>query len=198
MTLLETLKKRRSNYDLTAKSTLPVEELELLLAQALELSPTGFNSQSSRIILALGAKHDFFWDIVLAGIKKEIGETPAFEKSKAKISSLRRSAGTILFFEDESITDDLKARFPLYARNFSIWAEQSQGMVQFAVWLALSEAHMGASLQHYSELVATKLTSAWNINPTWRLVAQMPFGIPNSQPSHKDIVPGKQRLQIVK
>jgi len=188
---------RRSNYDLTDKMTMTHNELEDLLAFALEKAPSGFNSQSSRIVLVSGAKHDELWDLVLAGVKREIGATPAFEKSRMKIAGLRKAAGTILFYEDESINDDLKTRFPLYQGNIHTWSEQSQGMLQYAVWTLLADAGMGASLQHYNELIAEPLKAAWNINSSWRLVGQMPFGVPLSLPAPKEKKPGRSRLIVI-
>lgn len=198
MKLFDIMEQRRSNYDLTDKLSLSEDQLNDLLAQALQLAPTGFNSQSPRIVLALGQRHRFLWDTVLAGIKREIGETEAFEKSKQKIADLSNSAGTILFFEDEAIDDDLKQRFPLYAQSISTWAQQSQGMLQLTVWTALAEAGMGASLQHYSELIEADIKEAWNINPQWRLVGQMPFGVPSSMPSPKKKIPGQERMLVLK
>lgn len=198
MTYFEAFKTRRSNYDLTNQLSITLPELEQLLAQTLELSPTGFNSQSSRIVVLVEQKHEMFWDLVLAGIKKEIGDTPAFEKSKDKIANLRRSAGTILFYEDETVNNGLKEKFPLYASNVGTWSEQSQGMLQMSVWTLLASLGMGASLQHYNELVANHLAQTLGINPSWRLVGQMPFGVPNSVPQPKSKIPGANRLIILK
>lgn len=198
MTYFEALKTRRSNYDLTNQLSITLPELEQLLAQTLELSPTGFNSQSSRIVVLVEQKHEMFWDLVLAGIKKEIGDTPAFEKSKDKIANLRRSAGTILFYEDETVNNGLKEKFPLYASNVGTWSEQSQGMLQMSVWTLLASLGMGASLQHYNELVANHLAQTLGIDPSWRLVGQMPFGVPNSVPQPKSKIPGANRLIILK
>jgi len=198
MEIKRALIERRSNYDLTSATTLSEQELGALLALALERSPTGFNSQSGRIVLALGAKHGQFWDLVLEGIRQEIGDTPAFEKSKAKIANLRNSAGTILFYEDSTISADLKQRFPLYQKNVDTWVEQAQGMLQMTVWTLLTDAGMGASLQHYNELVSQTLRESWNLDANWRLIAQMPFGIAKSTPPDKDRIPGYDRMLVIK
>ncbi|MFA5236079.1 MAG: nitroreductase family protein [Bacilli bacterium] len=198
MKIIDLLKLRRSQYDLTAVSALDRKTLLERLASVIEQSPTGFNSQSSRIVVLYDGRHEEFWNLVLQGIDKEIGhDAAAFEKSRQKIAGLSRSAGTILFFENEKINSDLKDKFPLYAANISVWAEQSQGMLQLAVWTMLAEAGMGASLQHYAELVAPKLQTMLSLDPDWRLVAQMPFGIPNSHPAPKAKVPGTDRVIVL-
>lgn len=198
MTYLQALQARRSNYDLSATSSLSDHELEQLLADALLLSPTGFNSQSGRIVLLLKEKHELFWDLVIQAIEKEIGNTPAFAQSQAKITKLRNSYGTILFYEDEEVNEQLKARFPLYANNIATWSEQSQGMLQMSVWTLLAAHGMGASLQHYTELVAEPLKQKLGINPSWRLIGQMPFGVPNTPAPSKDKIPGHQRLVVLR
>ena len=35
-----------------------------------------------------------------------------------------------------------------------------------------------------------------NINPKWKLIAQMPFGVPATQPKAKEIEPIDKRLLI--
>ncbi len=198
MSFINAFSKRRSNYDLLPELPINFNELEQLLAQVIEASPTGFNSQSSRMIILHGSRHQQFWDLVLEGIKKEIGDTPAYLKSEAKITTLRRSFGTILFYEDDSVNDELRKKFPLYANHVTTWAEQSQGMLQLAVWTALADVDIGASLQHYTELVDLSLKQALDINPTWRLVGQMPFGKPQSLPEPKSKQPGKTRVKSYK
>ena len=34
-----------------------------------------------------------------------------------------------------------------------IWSEQGHGMAEYATWLALTEAGLGATLQHYNPLI---------------------------------------------
>ena len=46
----------------------------------------------------------------------------------------------------------------------------------------LEDAGMGASLQHYNPLIDDEVRKAWNLPGDWKLVAQMPFGVPVAQP----------------
>ncbi|VWC53255.1 pirin family protein [Burkholderia aenigmatica] len=64
---------------------------------------------------------------------------------------------------------------------FPMFSEHSAGMAQFAVWTALAEAGIGASLQHYNPLIDAEVAKQWNVPASWRLRAQMPFGS-NLQP----------------
>jgi len=39
----------------------------------------------------------------------------------------------------------------------------------------LEDAGLGASLQHYNPLIDQETAETWDINPDWKLLAQMPF-----------------------
>jgi len=82
----------------------------------------------------------------------------------------------VLFYEDTATVQALQEKFPLYADNFPVWSEHASGIAQYAVWTALAEADIGASLQHYNPLPDAAVAAEWDLPSTWRLRAQMPFG----------------------
>lgn len=100
----------------------------------------------------------------------------AFEQTAKKLSGFAAGVGTVLFFEDQDVVEQLQEQFVLYADNVPVWSEHSTGIAQFAVWCALSDAGVGASLQHYNPLVDDAVRKEWNIPASWKLRAQMPFG----------------------
>ena len=55
------------------------------------------------------------------------------------------------------------AKLLLYADNFPVWSEHSTAIAQFAVWTALAEANVGASLQHYNPVVDEAAAKEWSI-----------------------------------
>lgn len=83
---------------------------------------------------------------------------------------------------------------PTYKDNFPIWAEQTDAMHQLAVWTMLEDAGMGASLQHYNPLIDDEVRKAWNLPGDWKLVAQMPFGVPVAQPGSKEVMSLDERV----
>ena len=155
-------------------------EAESLIKEAVRHAPSPFNSQSSRAVILFGAESDRLWDIVKNTLR-EIVPADAFSQTEAKIDGFAAGAGTILFFEDQDVVKSMQDQFPLYADNFPVWSEQSGGMAQFAVWTALANADIGASLQHYNPLIDADVAGTWNIPANWKLRAQMPFGS-NEQP----------------
>lgn len=101
----------------------------------------------------------------------------------------------VLFFDDRTTIHEYQASFPLYAPKIPIWAAQSSGMHQLAVWTALEQEGLGANLQHYNPLVDGKIAAEWNIPGEWELSAQLVFGNPLSEPNPKTFKPVEDRLK---
>ncbi|WP_353186123.1 nitroreductase family protein [Bosea sp. (in: a-proteobacteria)] len=173
--MLDKLKKRRTQYALGKNLPISETQVDALIREAIRLSPSSFNSQSSRAVILFGNESDRFWNIAREALRA-IVPAADFAGTSKKIDSFAAGAGTVLFYEDEEPVKALQANFPLYAHNFPIWSEHSTGMAQLAVWTALADAGIGASLQHYHPLVDAETAKTWNIPASWQLKAQMPFG----------------------
>lgn len=173
--MLDLMKKRRSQYALGKNLPLPRAEVESLIHEAIRLSPSSFNSQSSRAVILFGAESDKLWNITRETLRK-IVPAEAFEPTNQKMDAFSAGAGTVLFFEDADTIASLQQNFPLYADNFPIFSEHSSGMAQFAVWTALADVGIGASLQHYSPLIDEEVTKTWGLPTSWKMRSQMPFG----------------------
>jgi len=190
--------KRRSQYALG--KTLPISEgeLESLVRQAMRLAPSSFNSQSSRAIILFGAPSEKLWKVITKEILRPMVPADNWAATDAKMDGFAAGAGTILFFEDQATVKHMQEQFPLYADAFPIYSEHSAGMAQFAVWTALAEVGVGASLQHYMPLIDEAVAKEWNVPASWKLRAQMPFGS-NAQPlSEKTFIDDAQRFKTVR
>lgn len=175
MSFLDQIEKRRSIYALGKNVTSDQTKIEGTIQQAVKLSPSSFNSQSSRVVTLFGQSHEKFWNIVLDTLRK-IVPAEAFASTEAKIQSFIAGAGTVLFYEDQDVIKSLQENFALYAENFPIWSEHSTAIAQFAVWTALSEQNIGASLQHYNPIVDEEVAQTFDIPSSWKLRAQLVFG----------------------
>jgi len=173
---------RRTQYAIGKQLPLPEAQVEHLIHQAIRLAPSSFNSQSSRAIILFGAPHERLWQgIVKEALRPLVPDAKAWAATDAKVESFAAGAGTVLFFEDQDTVQKLQQDFPLYADAFPVFSEHSAGMAQFAVWTALAEVGIGASLQHYMPLIDAAVAQEWNVPAAWKLRAQMPFGS-NEQP----------------
>ncbi|RRD22386.1 nitroreductase family protein [Brucellaceae bacterium VT-16-1752] len=191
---IESLKRRRSQYKLGKSLPIEKETAADLIQNAIKLSPSSFNSQSSRALILFGEQSEKLWQITEDALRK-IVPADAFTPTKEKIASFAAGAGTVLFYEDVDIVKGLQEQFTLYSDNFPVWSEQSSGMAQLAVWTALSDAGIGASLQHYNPLIDADVAATWDVQASWKLRAQMPFGSPEGQSLDKSFMDDADRFK---
>lgn len=175
MSFLDHIKQRRTIYAVGKNVALTPEQIESVIKEAVNHSPSAFNSQTSRIVTLFGESHLQFWNVVRETLRKIVPEA-AFEGTNAKINSFAAGYGTVLFYEDQDVVKALQEQFALYADNFPVWSEHSSAIAQFAVWTALSEQNIGASLQHYNPIVDAEITEIFDIPANWKLRAQLVFG----------------------
>ena len=189
-------KQRRSIYNLGKNVALSKEKLNELIKETIRNTPSSFNSQSSRAVVLFGAEHEKLWDIVLDTLRK-IVPAEAFSATETKVNSCFKAGfGSVLYFEDQSVVEGLQQKFPSYADNFPIWSEQSGGMAQYAVWLALAEVGLGATLQHYNPIIDQAVAEAWDIPTNWKLRAQMPFGSIEAPAGEKTYIDEEVRFKV--
>ncbi len=191
----EVLKARRSVYTLDKNIGVSENAIHSLLEEAVLNTPSAFNSQSARVVLLLNKNHDALWSLTKEALRK-IVPVEAFKPTDDKINAFNAAFGTILVFEDQAVVKGLMVAFPLYAKNFPVWSKESSGMLQFVIWSQLAQAGLGASLQHYNELIEGDVKKVFDIPASWSLVAQMPFGHQTAPLHEKTYLPLENRLII--
>lgn len=195
-TFAEALEHRRSYYSISNDAPVLDEEVVHLIRTAVKYVPSAFNSQSTRIVLLLGEQHEKLWNIVKETLRAML-PPEMFATSEAKIDgSFACGHGTILFLEEMDIVKDLQELFPTYSERFPVWAEHTSAMHQLAIWTMLEDLGFGASLQHYNPLIDEEVRRTWNLPPSWKLIAEMPFGTPTCGPGEKDFRDLSERIKI--
>lgn len=189
MNIIQSLKNRRSYYNINKNISVSAETILEKVSEITELIPDAFNMKSTRVLVVFGEKHDKLWDEIYNVFN---GQVP-----REKIDSFKQGAGTILYFYDENVVKGLQEQFSLYADNFPIWANQTNGMLQLSVWSMLRELNIGASLQHYNPVIDKKVKEMFNLPESYKLLAQMPFGGISEEPSSKEKDTYK-RVELVK
>ena len=190
----EALKERRSIYAISKETRVSNERIQEVINEAVLHTPSAFNSQSARVVVLFGENHNKLWDITEASLKKIVPEEN-FAPTKEKIDSFRNGYASVLFFEDQNVVKNLQEQFSLYKDNFPVWSQQSSGMLQYVIWTSLAVEGLGASLQHYNELIEEDVAKEWNIPSGWKLVAQMPFGKPVAGAGEKEFLPLDERVK---
>lgn len=189
--------KRRTIYALGSTLPLPEDDVVSLIETAIKNAPSAFNSQSSRALILLNQQHKKFWALTKEQLRKRV-PADAFATTEKKIDGFAAAAGSVLFFEDQSVVSGLQQQFPSYADNFPVWSEHSTGIAQYAVWLALAEKGIGANLQHYNPLVDEDVQHTWNIPASWKLRAQMNFGAIAAPAGEKTYIADNDRFIVAR
>ncbi|KAJ5178012.1 uncharacterized protein N7500_000711 [Penicillium coprophilum] len=200
-TLWELVKARRTYYDLKGESPVSDDVIERIVQDSILHVPSSFNTQTSRVVLLLKEEHQKVWDIAIKIMEGLVaaGHVPKemFENStKPKLNAFRAAYGTILFYVDYESLATIKEKFAIYADKFDPFALESNAMSQYLVWTALESEGFGANLQHYSPLIDDEVAKTWNIPASWKLDAQLVFGLPNSEPGEKAFAPLEGRYKV--
>lgn len=191
------VKTRRSIYAIGKDLPIAEDRVEEIVKNAVLYSPSSFNSQSARTVVLFGEQHDKLWDLTKETLRKVV-PADSFGPTEEKMASFRSGRGTVLFFEDKTVIEGLQKQFALYADNFPVWAEQSNGILQYVVWTALADEGVGASLQHYNPLIDDEVRKEWGVPETWKLIAQMPFGKIEAPAGDKEFAPIDSRMKVFK
>lgn len=195
-TLQNLAEKRRSIYALSDQLPVSNDEVVKLVEHAILHTPSSFNSQSTRIVVLFGKEHNKLWDITEETLRVIVGNEEAFKSTEAKIAGFRNGAGTVLFFEDQSVVRGMQEAAPAYAENFPIWATQTNAMHQYVIWTALASIDVGANLQHYNPVIDERVANEWNIDENWELKAQMVFGAIAQPAGDKEFKPLEERMKV--
>lgn len=195
--LLELIKERRSVYVIGKEKLVSEDKVTEIVKDAVKYVPSAFNSQSARAVVLFNEESDKLWDITKEALRKVV---PAdnFSDTEQKMNMFKGGYGTVLFFEDQAVVEGLQANFALYADNFPVWSNQSNGMLQLTIWTALSNLGLGATLQHYNELIEDDVKKAFNVPANWKLLAQMPFGNVVVSPDEKQFNYSDEHVKVFK
>lgn len=200
MRFSEATQNRRSIRTLDAKITVPDETIIKLAENALLTIPSAFNSQSTRLTILIGEDHQKLWSITADALLAKIGQNRWNGGTKDRIAGYSDAYGTILFWDDRSCVKRMEENAPdIYKDKTDEWAQQSNGMHQYYMWVALEALGMGANLQHYNPLIDDDVKKTWDIPSGWVLTAQMVFGAAKegtiSEPRQQRL-PLEQRLLV--
>jgi len=188
---------RRSRYSISPKTTIEQDKILEIIEYAIKNAPSAFNSQSQRVVVTFGEHHKKVWEIA-KNILKGMLPAEAYKTTEEKLNSFQAGYGTVLYFEDQATVEGLQKQFPTYSANFPVWSQHASGMLQYIIWTAFAAEGLGATLQHYSPLIDEQVAKAFDVPSSWKLIAQMPFGVPTAEPASKDFMPINQRLKVFK
>ena len=194
VTYFEAVKSRRSIHSLENIAVVPDEQVIEIVHQALTHVPTAFNAQETRALILFDEAHTNVWNNIEEITKASYGDRD-FTANAERFAGFRNGHGTVLFFQETAITNGLIEKMPQFSGEFPVWAQQNQGMLQFAIWTGLEAVGYGASLQHYN---SATIQPEWEVPATWSLIAQMPFGKQGGPLKVKQYGATEQRYKIIR
>ena len=191
----EAVTNRRSIYALG--KNIPVLESQIMAAveRMVKDVPSAFNMQSARVVVTMKEHHENVWQITESALKKIVSDED-FVATQQKMENFTAGYGTILFFEDSDTIYEMRKKYPAYAENFSIWAAQANGMLQFAIWTALEDLGLGVNIQHYNLLIDEDIRKIFRLPDSWDLVAQMVFGEKLAEPQAIEKISTGERVKV--
>ena len=191
----EAVKARRSIYKLGRNIPVLQSEIIATVERLTKDVPSPFNMQSARVVVTMLDHHENIWDITKSALKRIVPEDE-FTATEEKLDGFKSAYGTILFYDESDTIYEMRKKYPTYADNFSIWAAQANGMLQFAIWTALEDMGLGVNIQHYNMLIEEDVRKIFNLPGSWDLVAQMVFGEKLEDPQPLDKISTGERVKI--
>ncbi|USE84656.1 nitroreductase family protein [Acinetobacter tibetensis] len=172
---LQQLQQRQSIQKLGKNLAYDQIYLSELIHAAVLSCPSAVNMKTTRIVILFSKAHTEFWHLVQEIQKTQIPEH-LFPAIAIKIQKCNAAYGTVLFFEDQTAIENLQKNSPLNSAELPLWSEQSLGMAQYAVWMALAEIGIGANFNYYSPSIDYKVAQYFKISTKWKLQTQLVFG----------------------
>ena len=188
---------RRSEYMLDSQGV-DVDAVVSVLRGIAGKVPSSFNAQSARMFVLAGEDHRRFWGIVEDVLRERSKDPERFRGTQAKLAGFSAAAGTILFYEVDTKTEELMEEHPSYRDLFPQWAEHGNAMMQFAFWTAIADMGLGANIQHYNPIVDARVTEEFGIPDGYRLIAQMVFGRVVTPAGPKDKLTGEDLVAVAR
>lgn len=95
--ILEGFKGRRSIYPLSNESTISNERIEGILADVIKHMPSGFHTQTTRMVVLLQQEHEKLWDIAHEVAKATVPPEQFEKLYRNRIAGFRGAYGTVSF-----------------------------------------------------------------------------------------------------
>ncbi|AEA01354.1 MULTISPECIES: nitroreductase family protein [Aerococcus] len=187
--------KRRSIYHIGKNTDHTSQEIVDALKAVLKDVPTAFNSQTSRVVIAFGDKHQDLWDEIYQ-VQEGVLEGDMWEQMSGVIQGAKAGLGTILFFEDLNEVENM----PANPERSTAYKENNSANHQYAAWLTLAELDLGATLQHfnigYEQGFDKSIRQMFDLPDSYAMLAQMPFGSIETPAGDKDYIDQDEKVRV--
>lgn len=172
---VDLVEKRRSIYALGTDSQYSKKEIVNRIREVVKQVPSAFNTQTTRVVVLFDEANDKFWDHIY-DVQKNVLEGEMWDAMSGIMTGSKNGIGTVLFFEDMDAVKEM----PAQGVRQEAYKQNNNANAQYAVWLALAEMDLGASLQHfnvgYEQGFDKGTKEMFNLPESYEMLVQMPFG----------------------
>ena len=129
---------------------------------------------------------------------KEALDKDMYDFMAPRFENAKKALGTVLFFEDQEEVQ----KMPTNEVRANLYKEQNSAFAQYAVWLALTDLDLYATLQHfnigYKENYDKSIREMLNLPDSFELNAEMPFGSKASEANKKAYMDVDEQTRLIK
>ena len=194
-TFVDLVEKRRSIYVLGTDSQYSKKEISDRIREVVKQVPTAFNSQTTRVVVLFDEANNKFWNHIY-DVQKDVLEGDMWDMMSGIMTGAKNGIGTVLFFED---TDAVK-EMPVQGIRGEAYKQNNNANAQYAVWLALTEMDLGATLQHfnvgYEQSFDKGTKEMFNLPESYEMLAQMPFGSVEQEAGEKEHIDAHVQVKV--
>ncbi len=187
--------KRHSTYHIGRNTDRTPEEVTEYLRELTQWVPTASHSQTSRLVLVFGDKHEALWDEI-HDVQSKVLSDEMWETMGGVIAGAKQGLGTVLFFEDQEAVQAM----PTSDATRETYSQHNNANHQYATWLGLTELGLGATLQHfnigYEQGHDKSIKELLDLPDNYALVAEMPFGSIETPAEAKETIPTDVKVQV--
>ena len=114
---LEAVKARRTFYGLSKDIVVPADRIKEIVGEAVNHTPSAFNSQSSRVVVLFGEQSDKLWSITKESLR-QIVPAESFAATEERINRIRERLWYDLVFRRSSRRERLARTICVLCRQF--------------------------------------------------------------------------------
>ena len=156
-------------------------EMRERLMEAVRLTPAAYGLPPWRVAL-VHERREALWAEVEEGFREAL-DGEQLERYLDRLRGFAPGVAVALVFADNGIERELREEKGASAEVAASFVQQALGMVQLALWLAVTAEGLATSLQHWDHLVGPRLARFAGLPETeFRLAATMPIGYADEEP----------------
>jgi predicted oxidoreductase (fatty acid repression mutant protein) len=160
-------------------------ETQERIEDAIRYTPAAYNLPSFHVLF-VRAERNAFWSEVEAGFRERL-DSDRLERYLHRVDGFRNGTAVIVIYEDRLVHPQLRDAWNLSDAQTQEFSQQTLGMLQLSIWLALTAEGLVSSLQHWDWLLKARLETFFGLpEGRFHLTAVMPIGYPAEQPRENE------------